>query len=172
MMQDRIAPRQAPCHPRDLYPSEQVVLGATRLWAAWHRRGEPTDEALDRYFAFFSASHAAASHGTLMRNSWIAATRSLTINAVDCKCLSRDEERICHAVAFAQRRSERRAANILGDWLPPAAVRLTMPALQGLGDALAARSFCLPLRHWLVEAPPTVDTWWREASVPASVRFH
>lgn len=165
--------QMAPAEPKDLYPSEQIVLGATRLWVARHRRGAPAQPALNRFFAFWNAEAAAASHHTLMRHSALAANRAIAIHDVDCSCLSKDEERLVHAVAYVQRRCARQAARILEVWLPPAAVRLTLPALQGLGQALAERSYCVPMRTWNVKAMTTAtDPWWYAATTPTSVLVH
>ena len=165
--------QMAPAEPKDLYPAEQIVLGATRLWVARHRRGAPPGPVLDRFFAFWNAEAAAASHDALMRHSAVAAHRTIAVHNVECSCLSKDEERLAHAVAYVQRRWTRDAARILHHWLPPAAVRLTLPALQGLGQVMAERSFCLPLRAWNVGAPdPAGDVWWQSASMPTSVLIH
>ena len=135
--------RVAPAEPKELYPSEQIVLGATRLWVARHRRGAQPEPVLNRFFAFWDAEAAAISHHTLMRHSALAANRAIAIHDVECGCLSKDEERLAHAVAFAQRRWTKEAARMLEVWLPPAAVRLDPAGPVGPG-AGARRTLLLP----------------------------
>ena len=172
-MYEHCRSRVAPAEPKELYPSEQIVLGATRLWVARHRRGTQPEPVLNRFFAFWDAEAAAISHHTLMRHSALAANRAIAIHDVECSCLSKDEERLAHAVAYAQRRWTKEAARMLEVWLPPAAVRLTLPALSGLAQALAERSYCLPMRAWDVgDGEREADPWWQTAAMPTSVLVH
>lgn len=164
--------KSLPAHPRDLYPAEQVVLGATRLSMAAHRNGADPKIMLDRYFAYTGARAAAASHGAVMRNLVIASRRMPVILETAAERFSPDEESLVHAVAYAQRGWDRFAAEMLGQWLPPAAVRLTLPALQGLAGALADRRLCLPLRPWHVSSGTNVSYWQTEIMAPTSTMLH
>ena len=164
--------RSTPKHPGDLYPAEQMILGATRLWAHQHRQGEETSDLLTRYFQFVGCLPAMASHNALMQHCHVAGCRPIALHSVNCPCLSEDEESIVHVAAYGQRRWDTYAADLLGRWFQPAAVRLTLPAVRGLGEALASYGFCIPLRPWDVTRSRTPEPWWFQASSPTSDLTH
>lgn len=148
-----------PATPRDLEKGEQVLLGATRIWFA--RRGRSAEaaetaafQAVERFFGFHGLSACAQSHHGLMRAGVVAGVRPLRVNGVARQGLTEDEAAIVHAVGCGQAGRSAQAAAILAGWLPPAAIRLTMPALLALADSLAAQGVETPVRPWRVDAAP------------------
>jgi hypothetical protein len=65
-----------------------------------------------------------------------------------CPGLSPDEARLLEALAWLQRDLGDPAATALGDWLPPAALRLSLAPARGLAQSLLAAEQLLPLRAW------------------------
>lgn len=84
----------------------------------------------------------------VLRNTTLAATRSVHLRLPACPGRSPDKARILEAVAWPQHDIAPPAETALGDWLPPAAVRLTMRALRGLALALLTAELPLPRRTW------------------------
>jgi hypothetical protein len=73
--------------------------------------------------------------------------RPLQIHAPPCAALGADEGRFLQMISLMQRQRHGDVAFLLGDWLPPAGVRLAMPALEDLALALARADLVVPLRH-------------------------
>jgi hypothetical protein len=137
-----------PQNPRDLLPAEQVLLGATRLWAGKSRMPKHAFDAVQNYYGMFDIKDAAKSHVAILSNSAAAGRRALTINVLCNPNLTLDESHIVHAVAYTQRGDIDRASATLSNWLPLEAVRLTMPAMSALADNLIAKRLVAPLRPW------------------------
>jgi hypothetical protein len=167
-----------------LRPAEQSVVAGLRTWVAAFRRQE---DALGAARAHFEQQFEAA--GTLwgdrrsgddaglslhavLRNTTLAASRSVDVRCPACPGLSPDEARLLHAVAWLQRDVAEPAAAALGDWLPPAALRLTLGPARGLAHALLAAEQPLPLRDWdfaaLAAAAEPPPAGRREAGVQSA----
>jgi len=131
-----------------LDPRERLLVDGIRLWVRCliHRR-----EAQPQVAALLGARGLAAAalplHAVLTHTS-VAATRSIDVRCRRCPHLSPDEARVLHGVSAVQRDQATPGFELLSSWLPPTAVRLTLPALQGIGRALAAAGHRLPLREW------------------------
>jgi hypothetical protein len=60
-------------------------------------------------------------------------------------------------VSFEQRGQEEEAAALLEGWIPPAAVKLALPALRGLAFALQGGGLSVPPRQ--AEREPWRSAW-------------
>jgi hypothetical protein len=132
----------------DLTPDEILLLQSIRIWvscAKENRCGGP--ELMEHLIAHGAANAGPSLHGILY-NSAVAATRSIDVRCRRCPNLSPDEARMLHAVTCGQRGLRARAAELLADWLAPAAVRLTIDAVLAAGRELGASGVALPRRAW------------------------
>ncbi|HMA14716.1 MAG: hypothetical protein ACM35H_15290 [Bacteroidota bacterium] len=148
----------------DLRPGERAVVAATRVWVAAFRGQEDALAAVRAEFtrrlngeaALWgdrrSGDDAGLSLHAILRNTTLAATRSVDVRCPACPGLSPDEARLLEAVAWLQHDVAPPAETALGDWLPPAAVRLSLGAARGLALALLAAELPLPRRSWDFEA--------------------
>ena len=154
------APLPAAACADDLLPGERAVLAATRVWVAAFRGQEDALAAVRAEFtqrlnaeaALWgdrrSGDDAGLSLHAVLRNTTLAATRQVDVRCASCPGLSPDEARLLEAVAWLQRGTSAPAEAALGDWLPPAAVRLSLGAARGLAQALLAAELPLPRRRW------------------------
>ena len=127
---------------------ELLIVIGIRKWAALFSDDRDPWDALFRHFAAQGYESMARSLHAAMRNTTIAATRRVEVNCPACKVLAVDEKRLLHAVSAFQRGREGESFEVLPTWLAPAAVRLTLPAIEGMATALWAASHRLPLRAW------------------------
>lgn len=74
--------------------------------------------------------------------------RPLNVRCIHSHFLSDDEGLLLQMVGLLQRRRTEAAAELLGDWIPEAAVRLAIPALQSLSFAMANVGLSVPPRYW------------------------
>jgi hypothetical protein len=152
----------------DLKPAEHELVTALRVWvAAFTRQGDPLHAARRHFEQRFNddtgaeltpgdriwgdprpGGDAGLSLHAVLRNTTLAATRSVDVRCPTCPGLSPDEARLLAAVAWLQRDLSGPAASALGDWLPPAALRLSMNPARGLAQALLVMERRLPLRDW------------------------
>ncbi|MEO3430937.1 hypothetical protein AAFN88_18935 [Pelagibius sp. CAU 1746] len=140
--------------------AERGVVTATRLWVAAYRQDQDALAAARRHFERqFNASDAlwgdrrsgdaAGLHlHAILRNTTLAASRPVDVRCPTCPGLSPDEARLLEALAWLQRDLGEPAAAALGDWLTPAALRLSLPAARGLAQGLLAAEQPLPPRAW------------------------
>lgn len=178
----------------DLRPAERVVIAALRVWVSAFRGQQDALEAARAEFARqFNASgtlwgdprpggDAGLSLHAVLRNTTLAATRPVDVRCPACPGLSPDEARLLQAVAWLQRDVAEPAQAALGDWLAPAAVRLTLSSARGLGQAMLAAELPLPLRGWDFAAlaaaaepgptSPSEETEWRAASGGTAPTLH
>jgi len=155
---DTLLPHAAAAN--DLRPAERAVVIAVRVWVAAFRKQENALEAaraeFERQFSACGSlwgdprpgGDAGLSLHAVLRNTTLAATRPVDVRCAACPGLSPDEARLLEAAAWLQRNITEPAQVALGDWLPPAAVRLTLSSARGLGQALLAAELPLPLRAW------------------------
>ncbi|MGF1628716.1 MAG: hypothetical protein ACFCUT_04545 [Kiloniellaceae bacterium] len=139
---------------------EHGLVTAIRLWvAAFKQQEDPLGAVREHFEQQFNASgtlwgdrrggnDAGLSLHAVLRNTTLAATRPVDVRCPTCPGLSPDEARLLDAVAWLQRDVAEPAAAALGDWLPPAAVRLSLSPARGLGRTLLAMEQVLPLRDW------------------------
>jgi hypothetical protein len=144
----------------ELRPVEQGLITALRVWvAAFKRQGDPLAAAREHFEQQFNAADtlwgdrrggvdAGLSLHAVLRNTTLAATRPVDVRCPTCPGLSPDEARLLDAVAWLQRDVAEPAAAALGDWLPPAAIRLSLSPARGLARTLLAMEQILPLRDW------------------------
>jgi len=153
-------PLPAAAGATDLQAAERSVVTAMRHWvAAFRRQEDPLGAARDRFEDRFnsggtlwgdrrSSGDAGLSLHAVLRNTTLAASRAVDVRCPACPGLSPDEARLLDALAWLQRDIAEPAQTALGDWLPPAALRLSLSPLRGLAQALLAAEQLLPLRDW------------------------
>jgi len=127
---------------------ERALVDGMRLWVRCVKEREPALPALEALLQEHRLGTAARSLDAILTNTATAATRQVDVRCPGCTGLAADEARIVLAVAAAQRRQQALAFELLAAWLAPAAVRLTLPAVEGLAASLAAAFHRLPLRGW------------------------
>lgn len=144
----------------DLRPAEEGLIRGLRLWVvAFKQQEDPLAAARDHFERQFNASgtlwgdrrggdDAGLSLHALLRNTTLAATRPVDVRCPACPGLSPDEARLLEAVAWLQRDIVEPAEAALGDWLPRAALRLSLNPARGLARTLLAMEQALPLRDW------------------------
>ncbi len=141
-------------HARELSflsAGEQTIIAGIRLWVHVLKRQGDAMAALRTHFEFHCIPDAAVSLHAVLDHSRLSATRSIDVRCPKCPGLSPDEARILHSVALLQRDDRAAASAELSSWLPPPVVRLTLFAVDGLAQALAAAHTRLPLRNWRFE---------------------
>lgn len=74
--------------------------------------------------------------------------RPLNVRCIHSHFLSDDEGRLLQMVGLLQRRRTEAAEALLADWIPAAAARLALPALQSLAYAMANVGLSVPPRYW------------------------
>jgi len=164
----------------DLSEPERGVVTATRLWVSAYRGNADALAAVRRHFdrQFNAPGEAAArlwgdrrcggdaglSLHAILRNTTLAASRPVDVRCPTCPGLSPDEARLLEALAWLQRDCAEPASVALGDWLPPAALRLTVGSARGLAQSLLLAEQAVPLRDWDLAAltaaqePPRDDS--------------
>lgn len=130
----------------DLTLGEAILLQGTRRWVAClHQEQEPLP-VLEAHFTHYGIAGPAASLNAVLRNIAFAASRMVDVRGSACPSLSPDEADLLHAVAGFQRNDSKPAYEALSNWLPPAAIRLSVDALSNLAQTLRAAGLILPLR--------------------------
>ena len=132
----------------DLTADETLVLQAIRIWVTCAKENRCGGPELMEHLAAHGAANAGPSLHGILYNSSVAATRSIDVRCRRCPNLSPDEARLLHAIACGQRRLAERAFALLSEWLPHAAVRLTIDAVICAGRELGASGVALPWRAW------------------------
>ena len=132
----------------DLTPDETLLLQAIRIWVSCAKENRCGGPELMAHLAANGAANAGPSLHGILYNIAVAATRPIDVRCRRCPNLSPDEARLLHAVACGQRGLTARAAGLLAEWLPAAAVHLTIDAVIGAGRALCASGVALPRRAW------------------------
>jgi hypothetical protein len=132
----------------ELDEGEALLLRGIRLWVDRFKRRECGLWDLNRHFVAHGLGEATPSLHGILFNSSVATTRPLDVRCARCPSLSPDEARLLHAVACLQAGDEPTAQTVLANWLPPAAVRLTIEAVRGLAATFTAEHVRLPQRRW------------------------
>lgn len=144
----------------ELQPGERGAVTAMRLWVSAFRQNEDALAAARRHFERQfngsetlwgdrrSGSDAGLSLHAILRNTTLAASRPVDVRCPTCPGVSPDEARLLEALAWLQRDLGEPAATALGDWLPAAALRLSLGPARGLAQSLLAAEQLLPLRRW------------------------
>ncbi|WP_420349092.1 hypothetical protein [Pelagibius sp.] len=127
---------------------ERHLAGGVRLWVQAFRQDQDPLAAVRMHFASRTASDPGLSLHAVLRNTTLAATRSIDVRCLRCPGLSPDEARLLGAIAWLQREQVEPAELALGSWLPRAALRLSLDAARGLAGSLAREGYLLPLRDW------------------------
>lgn len=139
---------------------ERGVVTALRLWVSAYRQNQDALAAVRQHFEHRfnapgalwgdrrSGDAAGLSLHAVLRNTTLAASRPVDVRCPACPGLSPDEARLLEALAWLQRDLGEPAATALGDWLPPAALRLSLAPARGLAQGLLAAEQLLPLRAW------------------------
>lgn len=73
--------------------------------------------------------------------------RPLDVRCPRCANMGADEARLLQLLSFLQRWRVGEAEAILKEWVPPAVVRIALPAAQTLAEAMADCGLRVPLRH-------------------------
>lgn len=76
----------------------------------------------------------------------VSPRRKLAVACMHYRFLCPDEGRFLQLMALLQRKDEAGAEDILLNWVPPAAARLSIPYAQALADGLAVQGLLLPRR--------------------------
>ena len=131
----------------DLQTPELLLTTALRLFAAeWSR--VPTHRSWREGFAAAGlARFGLPAFERLFRTVASAPRRSLDVRCMHCAELGVDEGLFLQLIAHLQRRRFGEARDILGGWIPPAAIRIAMPAARELALAMADRGLFIPARH-------------------------
>lgn len=142
-------PVYAPDMPvADLRTAELFVVALLRLWIlpGTDPAGIHPDWRQGCVRAGIAAEGVAA-FDALFRVVAVAALRTLDVRCLRCARLGGDEAWLLQFLSMVQQRREDDAAGILGNWLPPAAVRLAMAPARQFAMALAAHGLHVPRRH-------------------------
>ena len=143
-----ITPRYLPETPFErLTTSELLVMTTLRLWALPHRAPEQSHpDWRGGLSAAGLGGDAVDSFDLLLRMVVCTTMRPLDVRCPGCPGLGLDEGIFLQALSHLQQRREASAANLLADWMPPAAVRLAMPHARTLARLLLDRGLLLD-RH-------------------------
>jgi len=132
----------------DLTADERLVLSGIRAWVGRIKQNECGWPALFAIFAAHGAGRAAASLHALLYALSVATRRSIDVRCAACPSLSPDEARMLHAVACAQQDRMAESFDLLLTWVPAAAARLTIDAVDGLARLLLEAQAVLAVRAW------------------------
>jgi hypothetical protein len=154
----------------DLDPREHLIVHGARRWVACVRAHEDELRELEGLFEPHFSCEAAPALAAVMRNVSIAAVREIDVRCPRCDGLSPDEARLVDAVARSQRCEREAVFELLAAWLEPAAIRLTLPAVEGLARALTTVSHRLPLREWRLPEGSSASAL--TAPRPRTARLH
>lgn len=112
--------------------AEMLLTMSLRLFAAgWS--GVPTSHNWREGFAAAGlARYGLPAFERLFRTVAAAPHRSLDVRCVHCAELGLDEGLFLQLIAHLQRRRFGEARDILGAWIPPAAIQIAMPAARAL----------------------------------------
>ena len=156
------APQPSVDRVSDLTPDERLLLSGIRAWVGRIKQDECGWPALHAIFAARGAGPAAAGLHAMLYNLSIATRRPIDVRCSACRSLSPDEARMLHAIACAQAGRTGDSFDLLLTWLPPAAARLTVEAVEGAARFLRQAQAALLLRRWdfarlesLAEPPPS-----------------
>ena len=129
----------------DLTPGELFPLSALRLWAAPHR--DPGGIHPDWREAFSLADlnqEAVADFDGFMRIVLGTATRPLDVRCARCRHLGSDEATFLLVIGSLQRMRPLRATTLLGQWMPPTAVRIALRHAGAFARATADAELWIP----------------------------
>jgi hypothetical protein len=132
----------------ELRTAELFVVAALRLWVLPYR--EPAGPHPDWRQGFVCAGIAdegAAGFDALFRIIAATALRPLDVRCRRCAHLGDDEAWLLQIVSLLQQQRRPDAMAILGEWVPPACVRIALAPAEQFAVGLAARSLTLPHRH-------------------------
>jgi hypothetical protein len=131
----------------DLQTPEQLLTVALRLFAAeWSR--VPTEHNWREGFASAGlARFGLPAFERLFRTVASAPRRPLDVRCMHCAELGADEGLFLQLIAHLQRRRFGEARDILAAWIPPASIRIAMPAARELALAMTDRGLFVPPRH-------------------------
>ena len=132
----------------DLIPAEMVLVAGFRTWVATLNKGEAPLAELEACFAKCGLDDGAGSLDCILYNLSVAATRKIDVRCRKCPTISPDEARLLHGVGWLQHGRSAPGLGILASWLPPAAVRMSFPALRGLANGFSRAGLRLPVRNW------------------------
>lgn len=133
---------------------EHFIIHALRLWNAQDERTEPGCGLWRDGFRMAGiGDRGTGAFVMLTRIVDAAARRRLDIRCPRCPRLGADEGRFLQGIALAQHDRGAEAALVLGDWLPPAALRAAIGPFEILAAALADKRLKVPLRHAAVVLP-------------------
>src|SRR6185312_2041936 len=145
----RPRPVYAPDTPlSELRAAELLVVSSLRLWILPYTA--PTERHPDWRVGFRRAGLSDAGvdgFDALFRIVASAALRSLDVRCPRCARLGEDEAWLLQLGCVLQRRHFSEAAAILGNWLPPAALRIAVAPAERFAVGLAASGLHLPCRH-------------------------
>ncbi|WP_428246454.1 hypothetical protein [Ferrovibrio sp.] len=144
-----------PSYPADtevaqLRTAELFGMAAFRLWAAPYLN--PDTDHPDWRLGFAAAGIGCGGLGgfdTLMLLLSSAASRPLEARCLHCTGLSRDEGLFLQLISHLQQGRADLAAAVLGQWLPPAAVRVALEPAEALAEAMAGAGLVMPRRRAL-----------------------
>jgi hypothetical protein len=165
-------PTTIPTAPCDLVPSEQLVLGASRVWLTEWRQAEFNFCTVKRFLSFYSAEAVAPSHHSLMYGLVTSAEKPISASRLNGTTLSDDEFRIVHAVGFMQAGRYAVAERILLRWLPPAAARIHVQQLSEFAASLSSLGIKTPIRPWRTHPPHAPDKPPPFFAAPTSMLIH
>ena len=161
-----------PTAPSDLVASEQLVLGASRVWLTEWNEEEFNFSTVKRFLEFYSAESAALSHHSFMYGVVTSAEKPISTSHLNGTTLSDDEARIVHAVACMQAGRCASAERILLRWLPPAAARIHVKQLSAFAASLSSLGIKTPIRPWRTQPPCVPDKPPPFLAAPTSMLIH
>ena len=145
---------------------ELALVKGVRAWAWCFQQGHEGLPVLDRLLRSSSLVGVLNPLDRILINTSVAASRQVDLRYPSCAALSQDEARIVHAISACQRDHRDAGFELLESWLQPAAVRLTLPAVEGIALALTASAHRLPLRRWRFPELTGSSSWPTSESTP------
>ncbi|MGK0169872.1 MAG: hypothetical protein ACI9W2_001595 [Gammaproteobacteria bacterium] len=156
----------------ELDSREQLLLNGVRTWVKAAKNHESGLSAITALFEQQGLKAAAPALNAILTNTVAAAIRPVDVRCSPCwGGLSPDEARILHGVSASQRELQGTVVKLLSSWLQPSAIRLTAPAVEGVGLALTAAFHRLPLRSWSFPELCGRSSWFAESPEPIT-RLH
>ncbi len=131
----------------DLCTAELFVVTVLRLWAADYNRSTQFVDWPAAFRAVGIEQGCAPEFGSLMRIVAGTARRPLDVRVRHCRGLGHDEGLLLRLASLMQHDRLVEASEILGDLLPPSAVRLAARAACLFAAGLATAGLVVPLRH-------------------------
>lgn len=121
---------------KDLRFAEQFTIWALRKWVAIMRSAEKDTTLLRKAFGQATIGDAFFAFDHLMRIVVVSAKRTIDVRCVGCRAVSPDETM---ALAMIEARQQGDAVSThmyLGDWIPPAAVRIAFDPVTFIAEAM------------------------------------